>query len=168
MALTVPGEDELQVHMRRTSAFSGTTLTWAEDSLQRATDLMQIATGLTEDPELDDDGLAIRVMTTGILAMAHFIYAGSFERSAMYSPFQSERIGSYSYSKLVTAVQTNQPTGVPEFDFAVQYLRGLGLVEGVDPVNSVAAEEVFDQPYSEYAQTTPERDIELTLDAWGH
>ena len=168
MALTVPGEDELQIHMHQVEAFSATEMPWVEDALQRATDLMEAATNLHEDPE---DELAFRIMTTGILAMSHAIFVtGGEDREALYSPYSSERMGSYSYSKMMQAVQENRPTGVPEFDFAVSYLLGLGLDPDATPVNSVAAEDVFDQPLSEYEKSFrgPEREVELLPDAWGN
>ena len=43
---------------------------------------------------------------------------------SFYSPFQSERLGSYCYSKMAQAVEDKGLTGVPAFDQAVKYFAG--------------------------------------------
>jgi hypothetical protein len=144
--LTPPDTSELQFHMRQTQAFSPQEALYAEDSLQRATDLMEIATGVHEDPE---DELAFRVMQNGILAMGHAIYVVSGEdATALYTPFQSERLGSYSYSKLQQAVATRADTGIPGFDQAVSYFKDLAMATGADTSPfGISAEQVFAQPF---------------------
>lgn len=166
MALTVPDESELRVHMQQVDSFTAQEIVWVEDSLQRATDLMEVATNLHEDPE---DELAYRIMTNGILAMGQMIYTtGGADKTAAYGPYSSEHMGSYSYSKAQQAVERNEATGISEFDFAVKYLTGLGLDPDAKPINGVEAEDVFEQPLSEYEKTLPERQVELLPDAWSH
>ena len=145
--LTPPDTAELQFHMRQTQAFTTQEALYAEDSLQRATDLMEIATGIHEDPE---DELAYRVMTNGILSMGHAIYVISGEdSSALYAPFQSERLGSYSYSKMQQAVRDREGTGIPGFDAAVAYFQSLATAAGDDSSPfGVTSESVFAQPFS--------------------
>jgi hypothetical protein len=143
--LTPPDTTELQFHMRQTQAFTSQEALYAEDSLQRATDLMEIAIDVHEDPE---DELAYRIMTTGILSMAHAIYVVSGEDStALYAPFQSERLGSYSYSKLAQAVTKKVDTGIPGFDQAVRYFQNLAMAAGADSSPfGVTSEHVFAEP----------------------
>ena len=52
------------------------------------------------------------------------------DRDAMFSPFSSERIGSYSYSKMAQAVSKGVKTGVPFFDIAVDYLSQFSTESG--------------------------------------
>jgi hypothetical protein len=159
--LTVPDPDELRVHMQQSEQFTSIELEWVEDALQRATDLMQIATGLTEDPT---DELDLRFMVVGILAQAHAIFVtGGEDREALYSPFSSERIGSYSYSKAMQAVRLGQDTGIPEFDNAVAHLRV--STDTVGPF-AISSEQVFSQPYSEEDVTRIGRDPVLRPGAW--
>jgi hypothetical protein len=143
--LTPPDTSELQFHMRQSQAFTGQEALYAEDSLQRATDLMEVAIDVPEDPE---DELAYRIMTTGILSMAHAIYVVSGEDStALYAPFQSERLGSYSYSKLAQSVSDRAATGIPGFDQAVRYFQTLATANGADTSPfGVTSEHVFAEP----------------------
>jgi hypothetical protein len=144
--LTPPSTDDLLIHMRRTDPFDTNEEEWAEDSLQRATDLAQIATGVEDDPT---DELAARIMQVGVLAMGHAIFVSSLDRDELYSPFSSERIGSYSYSKAQQAVSASAATGVPEFDQMVRYFAGL---ETESPAIGVTSEAVF---------VTPREDAEI-------
>jgi len=146
MALTPPDTSDLELHMRLDTSFSGREIDWAEDSIQRATDLMEIATGMHLDPNITDpeDELGQRIMTQGILAMAQSIYVTSGEdRSNLYSPYSSERLGSYSYT--LKAVQERRDTGILDFDIAVQYFKG--LLTGDQAEFGVTSEHVFKQPY---------------------
>lgn len=146
MPLTPPDTSELAFHMR-VPAFTGQEALYAEDSLQRATDLAEIATGLHEDPE---DELAYRVLQNGILSMGHAIHVVSGDDStAMYSPFSSERLGSYSYSKMQQSVQDRVGTGVPGFDAMARYFQDLTQASGGDSAAfGVTSEQVWKQPYA--------------------
>jgi hypothetical protein len=171
VALTVPDSEDFLVHMRRTEAFSTTEEDWVDDSLQRATDLASIATGLTEDPT---DDLQLRMLTTGIFAMAHSIFVTSGEdREALYSPFSSERLGSYSYSKSQQAVLAGSATGVPEFDSMVRYFASIPGIDDNDrvPAFRSTSEKVWTGPYGSTSDDTfgtpdPSRQITLVPDAW--
>jgi hypothetical protein len=165
--LTPPDVPDLQFHMRESSPITGIQAQYAEDSLQRATDLAEVATGLHEDPE---DELALRLLTTGILSMAHSIYVTSGEDSeATYAPFSSERLGSYSYSKMAQAVEEKAATGVEAFDQMVKYFAGLDQAAGGDAaVFSLHSEQVWEQPYKGSQDTEKLRDpqVPLSVDAW--
>jgi hypothetical protein len=85
--------------------------------LQIATDIMSLATGVTED--LPADTPLGRLFRIAILDLAWYIGTSLEERDAMFSPFSSERIGSYSYSKAMSAARTGASLGVPFFDMVV-------------------------------------------------
>jgi hypothetical protein len=162
LALTVPDTDELLLAMRRTTPFTAQESEWAEDALQRATDLARIATGLTEDPvgPDDDPDFPQRILTQGILAMAYAIEVRSDDADEFYSPFTSERLGSYSYSKAMQAVREGSATGVPWFDEMVAYFAAADASSF-----AMATEYVFAQPYSVYvAQNTTFLDPSLTFE----
>lgn len=149
MALTVPDEEDLRQYARATSWQSTEEQEFAEVCLQRATDLMTIATGLEEDPMSD---LMLRLVQTGILAMAFALLVRSEDRAAIYSPFASERIGSYSYSKAVAQATKGRSTGVEEFDAAVEYVAGEsdGSTSGWSSSQDVFSQPLaaFDPPFS--------------------
>lgn len=147
MALTPPDVDDLRLHMQKQDQFSTSgdpsEEDFAEDALRRATNLMQLATELDTEPE---DTLEVEILREGILAMAHMILiTGGEDREAMYAPYSSERIGSYSYSKAAAAVASATQTGVPEFDIAVSLFST--NVDGVNRFNA-DGEKVFVEPYA--------------------
>ncbi len=117
MALTLPTPDDL-------ITFWGDEADVDEERaqmlIQLSADLFYLATGLTDDPK--NPQLA-RLVKYAILDMAVYTYVTRDEISASYSPYQSERIGSYSYSKQYTkmakSAAINEPTGVPVFDRVV-------------------------------------------------
>lgn len=98
----------------------------ATSFLEVATYLMWLATGLDNDPK---DPRLSNMVQLGICDMAIYLYVTRDDIDENYSPFQSERVGSYNYSKSylseakaqVAAAGTSQPTGVPLFDSIVQY-----------------------------------------------
>lgn len=65
-----------------------------------------------------------------ILAMADAIHLSAPYQAAMASPFNSETIGSYSYSKTAKAVQDGVETGIMWFDMAVSRLSQCDKVNG--------------------------------------
>lgn len=160
MALEVPDTEDLRVHMHQTEPFSSIETEWAEYALQHATDLAEVGTGWSETPTNE---LHARLLNVGILSMAHMLYVtGGEDREALYSPYSSERLGSYSYTKAQSAVTSGKPTGVPEFDYIVDLARSLDTDEG--GLFTTEAEAVFKQPYAE-AQAVS-RGIALQEDAW--
>jgi hypothetical protein len=88
------------------------------EALQRAGDLFTLATGITNTPT---DPLALRLIEAAILEMAWYLQTNHEDLEAEFSPFSSERIGSYSYSKMQQAAAQGIKTGVPAFDIAVAY-----------------------------------------------
>ena len=89
-------------------------------ALRQATLLFELATGLEAYPEVDSVGYDTAI--NGICDMALALYYGKDTAQARYSPYQSESIGSYSYSKVAAAIVRGLPTDVGWFDSAVALL----------------------------------------------
>jgi hypothetical protein len=109
MALVLPSPAQLQAYRDGVSD---------AEALQRAADLFTIATGVSETPV---EVVEARMVQTAILDMAWYLQTAHEDREAEFSPFSSERIGSYSYSKMQKAAQEQKSTGVAAFDAAVAY-----------------------------------------------
>lgn len=82
--------------------------------------LFKIGTCLASPDELSDDSK--QLVDFAILAMADAIHLSAPYQTALASPFSSESIGSYSYSKVAGAVQSGIPTGIGWFDIAISEL----------------------------------------------
>lgn len=70
--------------------------------------------GLTTDQK--------QLVDFAILSMADSIHLVAPYQTAIASPFNSESIGSYSYSKTAKAIQSGQETGIGWFDMAIDQL----------------------------------------------
>lgn len=144
MALTVPvpadlytfwGDEAANPDDARAAAF-----------LDLATNLMWLATDLETDPT--DTRLA-NLVKYAIIDMAIYLWVSREDIDATYSPFQNERVGSYSYTKAQKAVVQGIETGVPIFDRVVLYYKDLAMGSWT------TSEAVFEQGY-----------IPLRLEAW--
>lgn len=134
MALTPPTIDRFEVYKNET--FDPSEYESIEEHLQAATDLMELATGIHTDFELGT--LEYRTMERGILDAAWYIGTSLEDRDAMFSPFSSERIGSYSYNKMAGAAAMKVDSGIPFFDLAVKYFSGLDVGGSIMAVSSEA------------------------------
>lgn len=85
-------------------------------ALSQAVLLFKIGTCLSDLPE---DATMQQLASMGILAMADAIVLSQPYQKAAASPFSSESIGSYSYSKAAGAVSRGEKTGVMWFDLAI-------------------------------------------------
>lgn len=120
MSLAPPSVADLAAFSgRESNSYSN----FAVEALDQATLLLYLATSLTDYP--DDPDLA-KLAKYGILDMADKIYFSQPYRETIASPYQSETIGSYSYSKSVAAVKKGNATGVLWFDIAVDKLKTAG------------------------------------------
>jgi len=153
MSLTVPTADELAAFQHLEVVDD---LTFADNALQLATDLMSVATGLTTDPT---DEVQLRLMKSGIMDMAWYHLIQNENKDALYTPFSSERIGSYSYSKVAQSVARKESTGIDLFDAAVAMLKSDDLA-----VASLTAETVFVSPYSTAAALEQYPNLEQAAD----
>lgn len=66
-----------------------------------------------------------------VLSMADAIHLSAPYQTALASPFNSESIGSYSYSRAAHAVSQGLPTGVSWFDMAIQQLSVCDSLDGI-------------------------------------
>lgn len=81
------------------------------------------------DPELltVDQQLLVKF---AIMSMADGIHLTAPYQTSLANPFNSESIGSYSYSKTAKAVQEGKETGIMWFDMAVRQLGQCDNVSG--------------------------------------
>jgi len=114
-------------------------------AIQRAADLFTMATGIDKQEELDGP-LEVRIWQQAVLEMAWAITERHEDAEASFSPFNSERIGSYSYSKAQKAVSEGEKTGVSAFDEAVAYFLSKAI--NGDYGHAVASEWVFKPGYN--------------------
>lgn len=118
---------------------------WTESALQQATDLFWLATSLTSYPA---DEQQSRIATYAILEMAQFLLTQDDNKSQIFGPFSSERIGSYSYSKLPqvkASIQSGTPMGLFWWD------RALSLFDTADTSGVWStSEKVMPRSYHEY------------------
>lgn len=82
--------------------------------------LFKIGTCLADPSQLTEDEQ--QLVDFAIISMADAIHLSAPYQRAMASPFNSESIGSYSYSKTAKAVQNGQETGIMWFDMAISSL----------------------------------------------
>ena len=140
----------------------GTELASVETHLKLAAALFLLASDLTTIPPANTSiGILVR---HGILDMAWYIGTSLEDRDAMFSPFSSERIGSYSYSKAARAVSNKEETGVPFFDLALKYL-GRDDEQAAEDLFSVDSEHVFHSPYQRSnvaVEEIPDRVVQWT------
>jgi hypothetical protein len=117
MPLVSPTIADLAAFSGRDSSSFGD---YASEALTQATLLFYLATGLEAYPT---DSQLLQLAKYGILDMADKIYLSQPYREATASPYQSETIGTYSYSKAVSAVKKGDATNVMWFDLAVSKLQ---------------------------------------------
>ena len=89
-------------------------------ALPQALLLFKLGTCLASPDDLSD--IDKTLVDFAILSMADAIQLSAPFQSAMASPFNSESIGSYSYSKTAQVVVGGLPTGVEWFDIAIAKL----------------------------------------------
>jgi hypothetical protein len=87
-------------------------------ALSQATLLFKIASCLKTS--LPDDEIYIDLAKHAILSLADYAVLSQPYQKAGASPFSSESIGSYSYSKMAAKARAGQELGVPWFDLAIQ------------------------------------------------
>lgn len=90
--------------------------------------LFKIGTCLASPDDLSEDQQ--QMVDFAILSMADGIHLAQPYQTALASPFNSESIGSYSYSKVAKAVQKGEETGVMWFDLAIDQLSVCDRLNG--------------------------------------
>jgi hypothetical protein len=92
---------------------------YADRALTDAALLWVLATGASAWPDEVANPAIYQLVVNGVLSMADALYLSAPFARALAKPFTSETIGSYSYSKMATAISGKLPTGVGWFDLAV-------------------------------------------------
>lgn len=110
--------------------------------IELAADLLWMATNLEDNPT---DTRLNTLVQYAICDMAIYLFVNRNDLDAVYSPFQSENIGSYSYSRALKAAVTGQATGVALFDKVVAYF--LDLAMNADGNGWAVSENVFRKGY---------------------
>jgi hypothetical protein len=119
MAITAPDVTALSVFTGRSEpSFSP----YAVQALDQATLLFSIATGLVSLPT---DPTYKQLALNGIMALADSLYLAQPHAETASSPFQSETLGVYSYTRATQKVMAAENTGVLWFDLAVNQLRAV-------------------------------------------
>jgi len=111
---------------------------WIPQAVAQATLLFKIATCLNQFP---DDPTQAQLAGYAIKAMADYAVLNQPYAQAAASPFQSETLGSYSYSKMASSASKGEKTGVMWFDLAVDQL---GVCDKNDEIMSGGGIEVFE------------------------
>jgi hypothetical protein len=93
---------------------------YVPSAIAQATLLFKIGTCLGDS--FPDDPTQAQLATMAINAMADAIYIVQPFQTVLANPFSSETIGSYSYSKVASAVSGGLPTGITWFDIAISKL----------------------------------------------
>lgn len=106
-----------------------TNVAFASKSIARAILLFKVGTCLGD--VFPDDPVMAELATEGILALAEAMYLAQPFQKTLANPFQSETIGSYSYSKVSGAVLSGVPTGIVLFDLALSKLSVCHLTDGI-------------------------------------
>lgn len=96
--------------------------------LQQASDLFFLACEVEHEPNAKFEQ---RLKKNAILEMAQALYLIQPFKNVLASPFASERIGNYSYSKLKDSLADGVPIGLSWFDEAVMY-----FVQDIVPENT--------------------------------
>lgn len=114
-------------------------------AIDQAAALLWLATGVTEDPT---DPTVLQIVKWAMLDMAWSLLVKTSNKTEIYSPFSSERIGSYSYAKANKQITSGEETGVEWFDAAVSLLNNMDPAAGQGAAWSTS-EHVFPQGYEE-------------------
>lgn len=103
---------------------------FVEETLRQATLLFELSTCIESFPSFGS--VDYELCQNAILEMADRLYLGQMYAKAKASPFQSETIGSYSYSKAMQQISSGLPTGLLWFDMAIQKLGVCTHLPGVE------------------------------------
>lgn len=99
---------------------------YTTQALAQASLLFKFASCLTDWPSDADEA---ELAKYAILSLADIIFLSQPFAATLATPFISETIGSYSYSKAVNAIRAGTPLGISWFDLAVERL-GICEIEG--------------------------------------
>lgn len=100
-----------------------------KSAIPQALLLFKMATCLASPDDLSGDQK--QLVDFAILSMADAIHLSAPYQTILASPFNSESIGSYSYSRAAQVVSKGLPTGVGYFDMAMDKLSICGVLDGI-------------------------------------
>lgn len=138
---------------------------WITFMLQASTDAFWAFTGWTTYPT--DERMA-RITRYAIMDLASWLLSQNEHRDEINSPFNSERIGSYSYSKMQRAAQS-QDSGIYWLDMLFRLLAN----QGADGLGNswVSAENIFNPEWITYEERERLEKIESLMpdpsEPWG-
>lgn len=112
----------------------------ANSALPQALLLFKMGTCLASTDDLSPEQQ--QLVDFAILSMADAIGLASKYATVVASPFNSESIGSYSYSKAARAVMAGEDTGIAWFDMAI---RQLSVCDLQDDISMTGGIEVFER-----------------------
>lgn len=119
--------------------------------LNLSADLLILRTGLKKAP--DPSTPLGRIVSYGIMDLAWFLGTSQDEWTSMFSPFSSERVGSYSYTRSVSSAANKKDIlDAPLFNEAASLLLALEEeVPGEDVRQGIgfSAENVFATTFAE-------------------
>lgn len=117
---TLPSTEQLEQFSGQDIAALYQDQSFVGVAIQLAADRLFLCTGLAGWPT---SGFEQRLLTNGILEMAQHLYLAQPFKNVLASPFSSEKIGNYSYTKISQALAKGEATGLDWFDQAVQYFQ---------------------------------------------
>lgn len=129
-----------------------------EDMLVQATDAFWVFTGLSDYPS---DPQAARVTRYAIMDLTAWLIAQHENRAEINSPFTSERIGSYSYSKM-QAAKSDGDSGIYWLDMFFRLMRAVD--EGA-MLSSVSSENVFNPTGETFLEQETRERIDRFVDS---
>lgn len=138
MPLTPPTSTEIAL-FRNEGDYAADEVPYVNAVAQQATDAVWVFTGLENPPT---DPRAARVLKNALIQFTLWVMAQDEHRDEINSPFSSERIGSYSYSKMQQASR-GEETGIFWLDLLFKMLN---TGDGAETISWSSSENVFN-PY---------------------
>lgn len=160
MALTPPTVIDLETF--RNEDYPPAEEPFVISVLQSATDAMWVFTGIETEPT---DPRTARILKNAIMDLTLWLMTQYDHRDEINSPFSSERIGSYSYSKM-QASSRGEDTGIWWLDFFFRLLRN---PDQESSAGWVASERVFNPDGYTYAeqQAADKMKVRDPSEPWG-
>ena len=129
-------------------------------ALPQALLLFKMGTCLASPDDLSPEEQ--QLVDFAVLSMADAIGLASKYATVVASPFNSESIGSYSYSKAARAVQSGDDTGIAWFDMAI---RQLSVCDRLDDIAMTGGIEVFERAGGYFAPGHNGANLQFLTDA---
>ncbi len=159
MPLTPPTPDQIATF--RNEELATEEIPYIVNVAQQATDAVWATTGLEDDPS---DERTARVLLNALCQFSLWLMAQDEHRDEINSPFSSERIGSYSYSKLQQA-QNGEETGIFWLDLLFRMLNSIS--NSSDMLSWSNSEHVFNPDGLSFAEQQMLERREQALDWYG-